>query len=167
MSVASHQLYFVLLALAVVVVVARAVGALFVRIGQPPVVGEVVAGIVLGPSLLGRVAPGVSGYLFPREITPFLGVIAQIGVVLFMFLVGLELDGQSLRKRQRASLVISQTSIVVPFVLGALLGLFLYPRLAPPGVPFPVFALFVGVSMSVTAFPVLARILTDLRIQKT
>ncbi len=162
-----HVLLHVLLALIVVIVVARAFGALFKRFHQPAVIGEVVAGIVLGPSILGRVAPDTLGYLMPSHVAPFLGVIAQVGVVLFMFLIGLELDSGLLKKRTAPSVAVSHASIVTPFVLGGLLSLYLYPRLSHSDVPFFVFALFIGVSMSVTAFPVLARILTDRRMHRT
>src|ERR1700724_1241485 len=155
---ADDVLPHVLLALAVILVAARAVGLVFRRLGQPPVVGEVVAGILLGPSLLGRVSPAVA---------PDLGIIAQVGIILFMFLVGVELDPGLMRNRTQATVAISHASITLPFVLGALLALPLYPRLATRDVPFTAFALFLGVSMSITAFPVLARILMDRGIQRT
>jgi Kef-type K+ transport system membrane component KefB len=157
----------VLLAMAVILVAARAVGLVFRRLGQPPVVGEVLAGILLGPSLLGRVSPPALAFLLPPEVAPFLGIIAQVGVILFMFLVGVELDPGLMRNRTQATFAISHSSIIVPFVLGALLALPLYPRLATRDVPFTAFALFLGVSMSITAFPVLARILSDRGIQRT
>jgi Kef-type K+ transport system membrane component KefB len=157
----------VLLALAVILVAARAVGMVFRRLGQPPVVGEVVAGILLGPSLLGRVSPAALAFLLPPAVAPYLGIIAQVGVILFMFLVGVELDPGLMRNRTQATVAISHASITVPFVLGALLALPLYPRLSTRDVPFTAFALFLGVSMSITAFPVLARILMDRGIQRT
>lgn len=157
----------VLLALIVVIIAARVLGALFRRLAQPPVIGEVVAGILLGPSLLGRVAPSVSSYVLPPSVAPHLQVIAQLGVILFMFLVGLELDTSLLRKRTRATIAISHASIVLPMALGGVAAFFIHDSLAPAGVPLRVFALFLGVSMSVTAFPVLARILTDRGISKT
>jgi Kef-type K+ transport system membrane component KefB len=157
----------VLLALVVVIVTARAVGSLFKYLHQPPVVGEILAGILLGPSLLGRVAPSVSAYLLPKAVAPFLGVLSQVGVILYMFLVGVELDPGLLRKRGHATVTISHASIIAPFLLGSVLALFIYPRLSTQDVPFTVFSLFIGVSMSVTAFPVLARILTDRKIHTT
>ncbi len=167
-SVASGDvLYHVLLALVLILVATRAVGALFRRLGQPPVVGEVLAGILLGPSLLGHIAPAVAAYLLPASLAPFLSVLAQVGVVLYMFLVGIELDTTLLRRRTEASVAISHASIIAPFLLGATLALLLYPRFSSADVPFTVFALFLGVSMSVTAFPVLARILTDRRMQRS
>jgi Kef-type K+ transport system membrane component KefB len=160
-AVTADALLHVLLALAVVVVLGRLLGRLFARVGQPPVVGEVIAGILLGPSLLGRIAPGVAGYVLPASVAPSLGVIAQLGVTLYMFMVGLHLDAGLLRSRAHATVAISHASIVAPFVLGSTLALFLYPRLSTSDVPFTSFALFMGVAMSITAFPVLARILTD------
>jgi len=164
---APETLFHVLLALVVVIVVARAMGALFRRFEQPPVIGEVVAGILLGPSLLGRVAPEASAFLLPPAVAPFLGILAQVGVILYMFLVGLELDAGMLRRRAHASVAVSHASIIAPFLLGSALALWLHPILAPAGVGFTVFALFMGVSLSVTAFPVLARILTDRGLQNT
>jgi Kef-type K+ transport system membrane component KefB len=154
-------LMHVLLALLGIIVTCRIMGWMFRRLGQPPVIGEILAGIILGPSLLGRVAPGLAVQLLPAEIAPYLAVIAQLGVILYMFMVGLEVDTTSLAHRGRAAVAISHASIVVPFILGAGLALALYPRLSSGSVPFTVFALFLGVAMSVTAFPVLARILTD------
>jgi Kef-type K+ transport system membrane component KefB len=157
----------VLLALAAVLVTGRLLGVLFRHLGQPPVIGEVVSGIALGPSLLGRVAPDVSAFLLPPSVAPYLGVISQLGVILYMFVVGLELNADALRGRAHTTVGIAHASIVAPFVLGAALALVLYPRLATGDVPFTSFALFLGVAMSITAFPVLARILSDRRLQAT
>jgi Kef-type K+ transport system membrane component KefB len=155
------------LALAVVITTARTLGALFARLSQPPVIGEVIAGLLIGPSLLGRVAPTLSSYILPVPVAPFVGVLAQVGVVLYMFLVGTELDLSRIRGRVHSTVAISHASIVVPFLLGSALALFLYPRFSSRDVPFTVFALFSGVAMSVTAFPVLARILTDRGVQNS
>ncbi|MEO8378072.1 MAG: cation:proton antiporter [Acidobacteriota bacterium] len=163
----ANVLFHVLLALLVVIVAARVCGALCKLIHQPPVIGEVIAGILLGPSLLGQISPAAMAYVLPTSVAPFLSVIAQIGVILFMFLVGLELNTDQLKDRTHATVAISHASILVPFVLGAVLALWLYPKLSTSDVPFAVFALFLGVSLSVTAFPVLARILTDRGIHKT
>ncbi len=161
------DLLHVLLALVVVIATARAMGWIFRSAHQPQVVGEILAGIVLGPSLLGQLAPGAEGYLFPATVGPFLNIIAQVGVILYMFLVGLQLDPALLRKRGHTTVAISHASIMAPFLLGATIALFLYPKLSTADVPFTCFSLFLGVSMSVTAFPVLARILTDRGIHKT
>jgi len=157
----------VLLALLIIIVLARVLGNVFRLLHQPPVIGEIIAGILLGPSFLARVAPGISAYVLPASIAPFLNVLSQVGVVLYMFLVGLDLDPGLLRRRGHAAVAISHASIIAPFLMGAALSLILYPRLATTGVSFTSFALFLGVSMSVTAFPVLARILTDRAIHKT
>src|SRR5262245_23479739 len=157
----------VLIALTAVLIAGRIVGALFRYIGQPPVIGEVVGGILLGPSFLGRVWPEAAAFILPPSVAPNLGMIAQLGVVLYMFLVGLELNPSVLRARAHATVAVSHASILAPFVLGSALALFLYPRLSSRDVDFTSFALFMGVAMSITAFPVLARILTDRGIQTT
>ena len=154
----------ILLALSAVIMTGLLLAKCFAYLGQPPVIGEVIAGIVLGPSFLGADA---SAILLPPTVAPFLGVIAQLGVLLYMFTVGLELHTDLMRQRPHATVAISHTSILVPFVLGALLALELYPRLSSSDVPFTSFALFMGVAMSITAFPVLARILTDRRMSRT
>src|SRR5262249_9333723 len=154
-------LFHVLLALAAVVGAGRLLGALLRTIGQPPVIGEGLGGIMLGPSLLGRLAPDASAYILPASVAPFLNVVAQIGVVLYMLRVGLELNGDLLCVRAHATIATSHASIVLPFVLASLLALYLYPRLSTSDITFTSFALFMGVAMSITAFPVLARILAD------
>ncbi|HET7694974.1 MAG TPA: cation:proton antiporter [Vicinamibacterales bacterium] len=163
----TELLFHVLLALAIVVIAGRVLGVLVARVGQPPVIGEVLAGILLGPSLLGAVAPGVEAFLFPAAARPTLGVIAQIGVILYMFVVGLEFDPRSLRRRAAPYVVTSLASIAVPFALGWALAAATHRGLSQPGVPFLAFAMFMGVAMSITAFPVLARILTDRGLSRT
>jgi Kef-type K+ transport system membrane component KefB len=163
----SEALFQVLLAMAVVIVVARVLGTIARRLHQPQVMGEVVAGILLGPSFFGWVAPWAASEVLPASVAPYLAVISQVGTVLYMFLVGVDLDTNLLRGRTQASIAISHASIVAPFLLGGTLALWLYPRYATRGVPFTSFALFIGVAMSVTAFPVLARILTDSGMQKS
>lgn len=155
------DLLTLLLQISVILVAVRLVGLVFCRLGQPQVIGELVAGILLGPSLLGWMSPEVSSYLFPPESLGFLSALSQIGLLIFMFLVGLELDPKLLRDRAHAAVVTSHASIIVPFLLGSALCLYLYPRLSDDSVSFTNFALFMGVAMSVTAFPVLARILTE------
>jgi Kef-type K+ transport system membrane component KefB len=160
-------LYHVLIALIAIILLGRWLGKLFVYVGQPRVIGEMVGGIMLGPSLLGWVWPDAMNFILPKEVAPFLGIIAQIGVILYMFLVGLELNAGLIRSRAHATVAISHASIVAPFLLGAVLALWLYPALATADVPFTSFALFIGVAMSITAFPVLARILTDRHMENT
>jgi Kef-type K+ transport system membrane component KefB len=158
---AGHPLASLLLAIAVVVAACKAAGWLVRRIGQPPVIGEIAAGIVLGPSVLGAAWPAGAAALIPDAILPQLNVLAQVGVVLFVFLTGLELNTSLLRGRGHLAVVVSHVSIAVPFVLGVGLAVIAYVRFAPEGIGFLAFALFIGVSMSVTALPVLVRILKD------
>jgi Kef-type K+ transport system membrane component KefB len=160
-------LWHLLLALAAVVITGRVLGRVFRLIGQPPVIGEVVAGIALGPSLLGAVSPDAYAFLLPTAVAPSLGLLSQLGVALYMFLIGVELDTDVLRGQLRATVTIAQSSIVLPFVLGAGLAAVVAPDLAPSGVPFTHFVLFMGVAMAITAFPVLARILADTGLSRT
>lgn len=151
----------------VIVTAARLCGRLAALIGQPKVIGEIVAGILLGPSLLGSVAPLVSAAIFPAGSLGTLKLLAEIGVLLFMFVVGLELDLDRLRGRAQTAVVVSHASILVPYLLGVVLSLALYRSLAPAGVRFVPFALFMGIAMSITAFPVLARILEERGLTRT
>src|SRR5688500_19203988 len=168
-----------LLQIALILAVSRAVGMLFRRLHQPQVVGEMLAGIMLGPSLFGwasraAVAAGWTNTnwaaeLFPPASVPNLAILSQVGVIFFLFLVGLELDPKLLRNRGHAAVVISHVSIVAPFLLGAGLTIYLYPRLFNdnPQMAFTPVALFMGAAMSITAFPVLARILTERNLTRT
>ncbi len=156
-----------LLALLLILLSARGLGLLFEKLGQPPVMGEVLAGILLGPSVLGRLSPELSQLLVPQAALPLLNVLAQVGVIFYMFIVGLELDPRPLLQRTRSVVAISQVGMVVPLLLGTGLAFLLPRELVGKGTSFPVFALFVGVSMCVTAFPVLARILQDRRMTGT
>lgn len=153
--------------IAIILFCARVLGRALGLIGQPKVVGEMVAGLMLGPSLLGWIAPSVSATLFPAASLGFLNALSQIGLLFFMFLVGLELDARLIRGRGHAVLITSHASIVAPFFLGACLALYLYPRLSDDSVTFTGFALFMGAAMSVTAFPVLARILQERGLTRT
>jgi Kef-type K+ transport system membrane component KefB len=149
------------LQLLITVIAAALVGNLFTRFGQPAVVGEMIVGILLGPSFLGWIAPDVFGFLFaPFTLEP-LRLFSQIGVCLFLFVVGMELDVVQLRRQVQTAILVSHSSIVIPYLLGVALALFLYSSLANPGVSFTSFGLFMGISMSITAFPVLVRILKD------
>ena len=150
----------ILIALAVVIAASRLSGWAISKIGQPRVHGEILAGILLGPSLLGIVSPTTLDYLFPTEVIGALRVLATIGLVLFMFLIGLELDLGKLRGHGHKAVVISQASIVLPVALGGLLAIWLYPRLGE-GVDRLGFSLFLGAAMAITAFPVLARVLQE------
>jgi len=161
------QLATLLTQIVVVLAASRLVGRVFRAIHQPQVVGEMVAGILLGPSLLGWIAPRASAAIFPPQSLGTLGLLSQVGLILFMFVVGMELDTHALRGRRRTALVTSNVSIVVPFALGVLLAVYLYPRLSDGGVRFLHFALFLGAAMSITAFPVLARILTERDLLRT
>ena len=153
--------------IAVIILASRVVGHVFRKIGQPQVVGEMLAGILLGPSLLGWLAPDFSAALFPAASLGLLNAVSQLGLILFMFLVGLELNAKELYEHGRATILMSHASIVVPFVLAAVLSLYLYPRLSDDSVSFMGFALFMGAAMAITAFPVLARILTDRQLLRT
>lgn len=151
----------------IIVVASRLLGAASKRIGQPLVIAEIVAGILLGPSLLGWLLPAAEKTIFPASSMPLLSLMAQVGLVLFMFLIGLEVDPRLLKGRGHASVAISHSSIVAPFALGALVAYGLQSELRPEGVRFTSFFLFMGAAMSITAFPVLARILVERRLLKT
>jgi Kef-type K+ transport system membrane component KefB len=139
----------------------RIAGTAFRRIGQPQVIGEMVAGVMLGPSVAGWFSPAVSEAVFPASSLGQLEVLSQLGLVVFMFLVGVSLDTDSLREHCHVAILTSHVSIVMPLVLGTALASLLYPSFAGGGVGFPAFALFMGTAMSITAFPVLARILSE------
>lgn len=150
-----------------IIVASRAVGLVMRAIGQPLVIAEVTAGVMLGPSLFGWLWPAPFKLLFPDQSLRLLQQFSQVGLIVFMFLIGLELDVKLLRGRGRASLFISQVGIYFPFGLGLVLALYFYGLFAPPGVRFAPFALFMGIAMSVTAFPVLARILSERRLMRS
>jgi Kef-type K+ transport system membrane component KefB len=162
-----NPLSILLTQIIVIILAANLFSRLFRSIGQPPVMGEMLAGIALGPSLLGLIFPDALAFVFPASSMEPLRLLSQIGVVLFMFVVGMELNIAHLREKSSAAVMISHASIIVPFLLGATLSLFLYQTLAPAGTSFTAFALFIGVAMSITAFPVLARILEDRKLTKT
>jgi Kef-type K+ transport system membrane component KefB len=155
------------LQLFVIILAASVFGGLFARFGQPAVVGEMMAGILLGPSLLGLIAPQTFNFLFAPSTLEPLRLLSQIGVCLFMFAVGMELEISHLKKQVRTAIVVSHSSIVIPYLLGVTLALFLYSSLAQTGASFTAFALFMGISMSITAFPVLVRILKDRQLFQT
>lgn len=156
-----------LLQLLVLLLVAKGAGALLKRFGQPAVIGEMAAGLMMGPLLLGSLLPQVHGALFPAASLGPLGMLSQLGVLMFLLVAGAELDLGALRGRRRFAFTVSHAGIAVPFVLGVALAIWLYPQHGPQGVGFTAFALFVGISMSITAFPVLLRILADRGITHT
>lgn len=162
-----HPLALLLFQIVAIVIVARIFGWFFNKIGQPSVIGEIIAGIVLGPSLFGMYFPEGSAAIFPVESLGNLNLLSQVGLILFMFVVGMELDLKVLKTKAKEAVVISHSSIVIPFSLGMILAYFMYSTYAPEGVNFLSFALFMGIAMSITAFPVLARIVQERGIQKT
>lgn len=153
--------------LLVILAATRLLGALFAKIGQPAVVGEMFAGVLLGPSLFGLLFPAGFQFVFPASSLETLRLLSQIGVCLFMFSVGMELDLSRLKGRASTAVVVSHASILFPYFLGVTASLLLFSTLAGPGTGFLSFALFMGISMSITAFPVLARILQERRLTGT
>jgi len=162
-----HPLAILLAQIITIILVARLFGWFFRKIGQPSVIGEMIAGIVLGPSLVGMYFPEFSAALFPKESLGNLQFLSQIGLILFMFVIGMELDLKVLKNKAHDAVVISHASIVIPFALGLSLAYFIYETFAPQGVEFSSFGLFMGIAMSITAFPVLARIVQERGMQKT
>jgi Kef-type K+ transport system membrane component KefB len=150
-----------LIQIATIMATSTAVAMVFRKLKQPVVIGQMIAGIMLGPSLLGWVAPQLSASVFPPPSLGYLNALSQVGIVVYMFLVGLSLDLRKLREHGHTAVLTSHVSIVLPFMLGATTALFIYPRLSDSNVSFQSFAMFMGSAMSITAFPVLARILTE------
>jgi len=163
----TNPLAILLLQIITIIIVARVVGLLFKLISQPMVIGEIAAGIILGPSLAGLYFPEFSAFLFPAQSLGNLQFLSQIGLILFMFIIGMELDLKVLKNRAADAVIISHASIVIPFSLGVGLAYFLYPELAPDNINFLAFSLFIGIAMSITAFPVLARIVQERGMTKT
>ncbi len=162
-----HPLALLLAQIVTIILVARLFGWICMKMKQPSVIGEMIAGIVLGPSLLGLYFPEFSAFLFPKESLGNLQFLSQIGLILFMYIVGMELDLSVLRKKAHDAVVISHASIIIPFALGIGLSYFIYKEFAPDGIQFSSFALFIAIAMSITAFPVLARIVQERNLQKT
>ncbi|MFM2213845.1 MAG: Glutathione-regulated potassium-efflux system protein KefB [Bacteroidota bacterium] len=173
-----HPLALLLIQIITIVFVARIFGWIFRKIGQPSVIGEIIAGIVMGPSLFGLYFPDFKDALFPAASLSNLQMLSQVGLILFMFVIGMELDLKALKNKANEAVVISHASIVIPFALGIGLSYFIYPNFVPKDInpltgveqfkiPFLSFALFMGIAMSITAFPVLARIVQERGIHKT
>jgi len=162
-----HPLSHLFIQLLVIIAAARLMGGLFAKFGQPSVIGEMMAGILLGPSLVGWIAPDFFQFVFPPSSLGPLKLFSQIGVCLFMFAVGMELDVKHVRNKAHTAVVVSHASIIAPYFLGVVLAYFVYSSLAQPGTNFLAFALFMGISMSITAFPVLARILQERNMSQT
>ncbi|GAA3960729.1 cation:proton antiporter [Mucilaginibacter dorajii] len=153
--------------IAVIIIAGNMAGWVCKKLGQPRVIGEIFAGIALGPSLVGRFLPAFSHTIFPVASLGSLQFLSQIGLIIFMFVIGMELDLRAIKNKSKDAIVISHASIVVPFTLGLGLAYYIYRSLAPAGIPFFSFGLFMGISMSITAFPVLARICQERGINKT
>jgi Kef-type K+ transport system membrane component KefB len=162
-----HPLSILILQIISIIVVSRIFGYIFNKIGQPTVIGEIIAGIVLGPSLMGLFFPEVSEFLFAKDSLPNLQFLSQVGLILFMYVIGMELDLKVLRNQAHDAVVISHASIIIPYFLGMGLAYYMYQEFAPANVSFLSFALFMGIAMSITAFPVLARIIQERDLTKT
>lgn len=162
-----HPLALLLAQIVTIILVAKLFGWVCVKLKQPSVIGEMIAGIVLGPSLFGLYFPELSAFIFPKESLGNLQFLSQIGLILFMYIVGMELDLSVLRKKAHDAVVISHASIIIPFALGVGLSYFIYKEFAPDGIQFSSFALFIAIAMSITAFPVLARIVQERNLHKT
>jgi Kef-type K+ transport system membrane component KefB len=162
-----HPLSLLLLQLLVIFIISRAFGAAMAKMGMQTVIGEIIAGIFLGPSLMGWLWPEFSLFVFPKESLKMLQFLSQIGLAFFMFIIGMELDLSKLKNKAQDAVVISHASIVFPYLLGMSLAYFIYPHFAPANVSFLAFSLFMGIAMSITAFPVLARILQERKLTKT
>ncbi len=162
-----HPVSILLLQIIAIIAVAKLFGIAVKKMGQPAVIGEIIAGIALGPSLLGWLSPVVSEFLFAKSSLGSLFALSQIGLIFFMFLIGLELDIKTLKEKTPAAVAVSHASIIFPYALGLGLAYFIYQDFAPRGVAFVSFALFMGIAMSITAFPVLARILKEKGLTKT
>lgn len=163
----AHPLSLLLIQIAIIMLLSRVLASLVSKIGQPMVIGEIIAGILLGPSFLGYFWPGASQFIFQPASLPNLNFLSQLGLILFMFIIGLELDVRLLKNKAHTAVVVSHASIVIPFALGVSLAYFLYERFAPLHISFLAFGLFMGIAMSITAFPVLARILHERGLTKT
>lgn len=162
-----HPLAVLILQIVAIILISRFFGFIFHKMRQPTVIGEIIAGIVLGPSVVGLFFPEVSGFLFPPASLPNLQFLSQVGLILFMFVIGMELDLKVLRHQAHDAVVISHASIIIPYFLGMGLAYYLYEEFAPGNISFISFSLFMGIAMSITAFPVLARVIQERDLTKT
>ncbi|MFH0865502.1 MAG: cation:proton antiporter [Bacteroidota bacterium] len=162
-----HPISLLILQIIIIIIVSRILGMLFGKIGQPTVIGEIIAGIILGPSLLGLFFPDTFNFIFPDFSMNNLEILSQVGLVFFMFIIGMELDIKILKLRVKSALIISHTSILFAFFLGVCLAFILYEKYSPAHISFSSFALFIGIAMSIAAFPVLARIMQERGMTKT
>jgi Kef-type K+ transport system membrane component KefB len=162
-----QPLSLLLIQIIIIVISSKLLASLVSKIGQPLVIGEIIAGILLGPSVLGFFWPELSQFVFQPDSLPNLNFLSQLGLILFMFIIGLELDIQLLKHKAHTAIVVSHASIIIPFTMGVSLAYFLYATFAPAHISFLAFGLFMGIAMSITAFPVLARILHERCLTKT
>jgi Kef-type K+ transport system membrane component KefB len=163
----AHPVGLILAQIVTILIVSRIFAFIFLKIHQPTVIGEIIAGIVLGPSLFGIFFPEFSSIVFPESSLGNLSLLSQVGLILFMFMVGMELDIKVIQSKVKDAVVVSNAGILIPFTLGIGLAYFIYESFAPTGVPFLSFGLFLGLAMSITAFPVLARIVQERGIHRT
>jgi len=164
---ANTPLGVLLMQIIVILITCRIFSWLFLKLGQPTVIGEIIAGIVLGPSIFGYFFPETSAILFPIESLGNIALLSQFGLVLFMFAIGMELDLKEVRRTMKQTVLISHTNTIIPFALGMITAYFVYEKYAYEDTPFLSFALFIGIAMSITAFPVLARIIQERGLTKT
>ena len=150
-----HPLSLLLIQIIVIILSSKLLASLVSKIGQPVVTGEIIAGILLGPSVLGHFWPQISNFIFQAASLPNLNFLSQLGLILFMFIIGLELDIHLLKDKAHTAVVVSHASIIIPFAMGVSLAYFLYERYAPQHISFLAFGLFMGIAMSITAFPVM------------
>jgi len=169
-SVMTHvrsSIGILLLQIITILLVCRLFGWFFRKLGQPTVVGEIMAGIILGPSVLGNISPEISTFLFPPESLGNISILSEFGLILFMYAIGMELDIGEVKKKLNETIVISHASIIIPFICGMTTAYFVYDQYANKETPFLSFALFIGIALSITAFPVLARIIQERGLTKT
>lgn len=162
-----NPLSLLLLQIIIIIITSKLFGMLLNKLGQPTVVGEIIAGIVLGPSLMGLIFPDFFTFIFPADSLKNLQFLSQIGLAFFMFIIGMDLDIDVLKNKAHDAVIVSHASIMFPYALGVGLSYYIYTTFAPAGVGFVPFALFMGIAMSITAFPVLARIIQERGMNKT